>query len=141
MGKVHMTAYVPPSPSSPLRIWTPRRSLGKSTYGGMLDNTVAGGIASGMGVFDTLVKEGGEEASLPAELIIAKAKGVGMVSYFYQREKSAGGEIGLLQPEVEYVFDLELGEDIVPKPCDDEVQEFILMPVDDVRVLPNLLIG
>jgi hypothetical protein len=36
---------------------------------------------------------------------------------------------------------LELGEDIVPKPCDDEVQEFILMPVDDVRVLPNLLIG
>jgi len=37
---VHMTAYVPPNQFQPMRIWTPKRSLKKPTYPGMLDNTV-----------------------------------------------------------------------------------------------------
>ncbi|KAA8900504.1 NUDIX hydrolase domain-like protein [Sphaerosporella brunnea] len=131
-GLVHMTAYVPATETQPLRIWTPRRNITKSTYGGMLDNTVAGGISSGMSVFDTLVKESEEEASLPAELV-SKAKAVGVVSYLYVRDSRAGGETGLLQPEVQYVYDLEVGEDVVPAPCDDEVQDFHLMPLDEVK--------
>jgi 8-oxo-dGTP pyrophosphatase MutT (NUDIX family) len=130
-GKVHMTAYVPAAEGKPLRIWTPRRNITKSTYGGMLDNTVAGGITSGMSVFDTLVKESEEEASLPAELV-SRARAAGMVSYFYERDSRAGGETGLLQPEVQYVYDLEVGEDVVPKPCDDEVEDFHLMTLDKV---------
>lgn len=126
---VHMTAYTP----SPLRIWTPRRNPAKQTYGGLLDNTVAGGIAAGMTALETLVKESGEEASLPEALVRAGAKAVGAVSYFYLRHKSAGGEEGLLQPEVEYCYDLEVGEDVVPAPNDDEVQEFRLWDVDTVR--------
>jgi 8-oxo-dGTP pyrophosphatase MutT (NUDIX family) len=123
-----MTAYT----TSPLKIWTPRRNAQKPTYGGMLDNTVAGGIPSGMGVMDTLVKESEEEASLPAELVRGSAKAVGVISYFYQRSPKAGGESGLLQPEVQYCYDLEVGEDVVPKPCDDEVQDFHLLTVDEV---------
>ncbi|KAL7271051.1 hypothetical protein RUND412_006215 [Rhizina undulata] len=126
---VHMTAYL----LSPLRIWTPRRNPAKPTYGGLLDNTVAGGISAGMGVFETLIKESEEEASFPESLIREKSTAVGAISYFYRRQKSAGGEEGLLQPEIEYCYDLEVGEDVVPTPGDDEVQEFQLWGVDKIK--------
>ena len=37
---VHMTVYVPATQLHPMRVWTPRRSKQKSTYPGMLDNSV-----------------------------------------------------------------------------------------------------
>jgi hypothetical protein len=41
---VHMTAFVRDEGSSyGIKIWVPRRAKNKQTYGGMLDNTVAGG--------------------------------------------------------------------------------------------------
>lgn len=88
-----MTAYT----TNPLRIWVPKRNVSKSTYGGMLDNSVAGGISAGMGAFETLVKESGEEASLPEHLVRERAKCTGVATYFYIRDKRAGGEAGLLQ--------------------------------------------
>ncbi|KAH0613980.1 uncharacterized protein H6S33_005866 [Morchella sextelata] len=126
---VHMTAFAP----SPLRIWVPTRNPAKPTYGGMLDNTVAGGIAAGMGVLETLVKESGEEASFGRELVEGCARSVGCVSYFYERHKSAGGEEGLLQPEVQFVWDMEVGEGVVPRPGDDEVVGFRLLGVEEVK--------
>lgn len=100
----------------------------------MLDNTVAGGISYPYGVFDTLIKECGEEAGFEAQLIKEKAKSVGSVSYYYIRTAAAGGERGFLQPEVQYIYDLELSEDSpMPKPVDGEVQEFYLWDVDTVR--------
>jgi 8-oxo-dGTP pyrophosphatase MutT (NUDIX family) len=85
-----------------------------------------------MGILDTLVKEADEEASLPADFVRANAVAAGAVSYFYVRETSAGGEEGLLQPEVQYVYDLPLPEDVIPKPNDDEVEAFTLMPLYEV---------
>jgi 8-oxo-dGTP pyrophosphatase MutT (NUDIX family) len=82
-------------------------------------------------VLGTLVKESEEEASLPAELVRTHAVAAGAVSYFYVREASAGGEEGLLQPEVQYVYDLAVGEDVIPKPNDDEVDAFSLMPLHE----------
>jgi 8-oxo-dGTP pyrophosphatase MutT (NUDIX family) len=81
---------------------------------------------------DTLVKEAEEEASLAAELVRNKAVASGAVSYFYVREAQAGGEEGLLQPEVQYVYDLAVGEDVILKPNDDEVDSFTLMPLHEV---------
>ena len=54
------------------------------------------------------------------------------MSYFYVREESAGGEVGLLQPEVQYVYDLAVPEEIIPKPNDNEVDSFSLMPLLEV---------
>jgi hypothetical protein len=71
---------------------------------------------------------------LPEDLVRTKAVAAGAVSYFYVREASAGGEEGLLQPEIQYVYDLPVPEDIVPKPNDDEVEEFILMPLHEVVI-------
>ena len=49
------------------------------------------------------------------------------------RDEKAGGETGLLQPECQFVYDLELTPDIIPKPNDDEVESFHLWPVEKVQ--------
>jgi 8-oxo-dGTP pyrophosphatase MutT (NUDIX family) len=130
---VHLTAYTRSKDTGEIRIWTPRRARTKQTFGGMLDNAVAGGIASGESPFESLVRECAEEASLPEDLVRSKAKAAGTVTYYYIRDERAGGETGLMQPECQYVYDLELDEDVVPKPGDDEVEEFNLWSVGDVR--------
>lgn len=45
---------------------------------------MAGGIPSGMGIFESLVKECMEEASLEAEIVKKYARAAGAVSYFYR---------------------------------------------------------
>ena len=139
---VHLTAYT--RVNDELLIWVPRRAYSKETYGGMLDNTVAGGISDGEDVFTALIRESKEEASLPSELVRERAVACGTVSYFLVRDGKAGGETGLLQPEVQYVYDLELPQDVEPKPCDSEVEEFylwggkeVLRAMQDGKFKPN----
>ena len=127
----HMTMYT--KTDRGLQIWVARRNRLKQTYGGMLDNTVAGGLATGEQALQCLAREAQEEASLPEELIKSNAKACGTVSYVHVRDARAGGETGLMQPECQYVYDLEVGTDIHPKPNDDEVEEFYLWTVEDVR--------
>lgn len=125
---VHLTMY-----TSDYRIWIPRRAKTKQTFGGMLDNTVAGGIPRGYTAYDSMVKECMEEASLPEHVVTPHIKPAGAVSYFYQTKK------GWLQPEVEYVYDLlvpagqEDSVDFTPKPFDGEAESFDLLPMDVVR--------
>ncbi|KAI4188113.1 MAG: hypothetical protein L6R41_002365 [Letrouitia leprolyta] len=127
---VHMTTYV--RTKDGMKIWVPKRAKGK-TYGGLLDNTVAGGIATGEIPSDCIVREAAEEASFPEDLVRSCMKPCGTISYFSFRDERAGGEVGLLQPEVQYVYDMEVGEDVVPKPCDDEVEIFQLWTVAEVQ--------
>ncbi|KAL8771623.1 MAG: hypothetical protein Q9209_003067 [Squamulea sp. 1 TL-2023] len=127
---VHMTTYV--KTEDGMKIWVPKRAQGK-TYGGMLDNTVAGGIATGEQPFECIVREAAEEASFPEELVRSTAKPCGTISYFSFRDERAGGESGLLQPEVQYVYDMEVGVDVVPKPNDDEVEDFRLWTIEEVQ--------
>lgn len=128
---VHMTGYV--EDEQGLRIWVPRRSRTKQTYPGMLDNTVAGGISTGELPFECVIREAMEEASIPEDIVRAGAVPVGCVTYFYVRDARAGGETGLLQPEVEYVYDLRLDASVVPKPCDSEVEDFRLWSIDEIK--------
>ena len=128
---VHCTAYVETTAGP--KIWAPRRARNKPTYAGMLDNTVAGGMAFGDGAFATLVKESTEEADLPEELVRDHAKSCGTVSYFLIQAKREGEESGLLQPTVKYVYDLILPDSVQLKPKDDEVESFELLTIDQVR--------
>ena len=128
---VHMTVYV--HTEDGLMIWVPRRAANKQTYGGMLDNTVAGGLATGEKPFEALIREAAEEASFPEQLVRYHAKRCGTVSYFYIRDERAGGETGLMQPECQYVYDMEVKQDIVPRPNDDEVETFYLWTVEEVK--------
>ncbi|KAF7986083.1 hypothetical protein HWV62_41489 [Athelia sp. TMB] len=122
---VHMTIYQ--EVGNQLKVWVPTRARTKQTWGGYLDNSVAGGIPSGMPPFEALVKESMEEASIAEEIVRVHAKAVGSISY-YTRTPS-----GWLQPEVEYVYDLPVppGADptpFTPKPLDGEVESFEVTP-------------
>ncbi|XP_062975617.1 uncharacterized protein LOC134394269 [Elgaria multicarinata webbii] len=107
-------------------MWLARRAMDKPTYPGLLDNLTAGGIATGLSVRETLVKECQEEACIPTSLA-AQAKAVGTISYTYE------GAHGEIYPECQFIFDLELPEEFVPQVGDGEVQEFYLWPLDKVK--------
>lgn len=122
---VHLSAFVrDPTASYGIKLWIPRRAKSKQTYGGMLDNTVAGGMATGEEPLECVIREAEEEASLPAEIVRRSVKAAGTITYILLRDKKAGGETGLVQPECQYVYELELPKDIIPKPCDGEVEVY-----------------
>jgi 8-oxo-dGTP pyrophosphatase MutT (NUDIX family) len=129
----HLTAYTR-TPTG-LKIWVPRRSPNLFTYPNCLDTTVAGGVTAGEGPFECVVREAGEEASLPGNLVKEKAKAVGCVSYVSHKDAPGNSEKGLFAPDIVYVYDLELDGDsgVVCKKCDEEVEEFYLMGVEEVK--------
>lgn len=116
-----------------IKLWVPRRSATKQTYPSMLDNTVAGGMSTGEDKFEALVRECMEEASFPEDVVRKNAKAHGALTYFHVRGATAGGETGLMQPECEYIYDLELPADVIPKPNDSEVEQFYLWTVEEVQ--------
>jgi 8-oxo-dGTP pyrophosphatase MutT (NUDIX family) len=127
---VHMTGYV--RTDEGLKIWAPRRALTKQTYPGMMDNTVAGGLSTGEEPFKCLIRECEEEASLPED-VVQSAEACGTLTYFHVRDPRAGGETGLCQPECQYIYDLELPPEVIPKPNDDETIDFQLLTIPEVK--------
>ncbi|KAI6160798.1 NUDIX hydrolase domain-like protein [Pisolithus thermaeus] len=124
---VHMTIFQQANDSE-MQIWVPTRSRTKQTWPGYLDNSVAGGIPSGMSAFESLVKEAAEEASIDIGITSKYARCAGSISYY--RQTSAGW----LQPEVEYVYDMKIPDDsdatlFQPRPADGEVESFDLLPL------------
>ncbi|EEH22625.1 hypothetical protein PABG_04836 [Paracoccidioides brasiliensis Pb03] len=126
---IHMTAYT--VKDGQIMIWVPVRSETKSTFPGMMDNSVAGGITTGETPFECMLREAMEEASLERE-VAEKAIACGCLTYIYIRDKNAGGETGVVQPECEYIYDLKLEPDIILQPKDGEVGEFFLMSIPEV---------
>ncbi|KIO11294.1 hypothetical protein M404DRAFT_994966 [Pisolithus tinctorius Marx 270] len=124
---VHMTIYQQTN-GNEIQIWVPTRSRTKQTWPGYLDNSVAGGIPSGMSAFDSIVKEAAEEASIDEDITRRLAKCAGSISYYLQTSA------GWLQPGVQYVYDMKIPDDIdpmlfQPKPADGEVESFDLLPL------------
>ncbi|CCM02032.1 uncharacterized protein FIBRA_04108 [Fibroporia radiculosa] len=146
---VHMSVYEADedAPRS-CRMWVPMRARTKQTWPGYFDNSVAGGIPSGLGIFESLVKESMEEASLEEDIVREHARPVGTISYFYRHVCAtlvitAGADglciLGLLRDGFNrrYVFDLRTppGADksrFIPKPLDDEVESFELLPLEEI---------
>ena len=119
---VHLNAYLRQGEN--LSLWVGRRSPNKQIAPNKLDNLVAGGIGNEHGVRETLLKEGEEEASVPAS-VMSQAISAGAVSY---RMETALG----IRDDVLFVFDLEMPADFVPKNRDGELVHFELMPVSTV---------
>ncbi|PHZ13795.1 uncharacterized protein RHIMIDRAFT_124941 [Rhizopus microsporus ATCC 52813] len=120
----HLNAYVTDNEGN-IHMWVARRAKTKPTWPSMLDNCVAGGISYQYRIKDTIVKECDEEASIPAELA-SKARSTNVISYYTFTD-------GGLQPETEYIFDLELPQDFKPTPKDGEVDCFYLWPLEKVK--------
>ncbi|PRT55453.1 hypothetical protein B9G98_03073 [Wickerhamiella sorbophila] len=129
----HITGYVPAQRPEDFLLWVPRRSYSKPTWPGKLDNTVAGGLGFPAGPWETAIKECQEEAGLPAEYVQPRLKTVGVLTYEFQLEHTVEEETGVYQPEVEYIYDLEMDKDTQPHPEDGEVHEFSLMTTQQVH--------
>ncbi|XP_013880226.1 thiamine pyrophosphokinase 2 [Austrofundulus limnaeus] len=123
---VHVNGFTV-SDSGEVSMWLARRSRTKQTYPGLLDNLAAGGLAAGVGIKTTLIKECQEEACIPAH-IATQARPVSTVSYTYEDQEG-------VFPESQFVFDLELPVGFKPSIGDGEVQEFYLLPIDKVKEL------
>ncbi|KAI1741004.1 hypothetical protein F4680DRAFT_77712 [Xylaria scruposa] len=116
-------------------LWIPRRAKHLFSSPNMLDATVAGGIAAGTTALETIIKEAGEEATLPPELVRTRVRSTGLLTYVSSTDAIHGwpGESGLLCPGIVYTYDMELPEDVIPKPHDGEVGSYNLMSVGDVQ--------
>ncbi|KAK3390871.1 NUDIX hydrolase domain-like protein [Podospora didyma] len=135
---VHMTAFIRRRDASSkydFRIWVPKRSPSKSTYPGMLDNTVAGGLMTNEDPFECVIREADEEASLPEQVMRERARDVGIVTYIFITDERSGGEPGYIYPECQWIYDLELPSDgsVVPAPKDGEVESFSLRTVEEIQ--------
>ncbi len=111
----HLNGYT--GEGAQLRILVARRAASKSIDPGMLDNVVAGGVASGQDAWQALLRECGEEAGIPVALA-EKARAAGVLRVC--REVPEG-----LDSEILYIHDLALPADFVPRNNDGEVSEFL----------------
>lgn len=108
-------------------MWIARRSLGKAIDPGKLDNLVGGGIAGGLSVAETLIKEAWEEAGIPQSL----ARDAQPRDEVHIRREQGDG----LQWETIVTHDLELPTDFSPVNQDGEVAEFRLVDLNQVAQL------
>ncbi|KAJ5637412.1 NUDIX hydrolase domain-like protein [Penicillium lividum] len=111
---VHMTAYT--QQGNEFRFWVPQRNLEKSTYPGMLDNTAS------------------EEAGMSDEHIRRDTLAVGTVTWMNISDERAGGESGLINPAVLFVYDLQVSQSTTFKPVDGDVHAFHLMNIQEAKV-------
>jgi len=118
----HLNAYV--KTNEGLKMWIARRAYDKPHEAGKLDHLVAGGLPDDIDLMENLAKECYEEAGMPKELAL-KAKSVGLVSYRFEYE--LGGKEDII-----YCYDLELDTNFKPTCIDGEVEEFYLMPIEEV---------
>ena len=117
-----------------LRMWIARRARTRRTFPSMLDSTVGGSLPTGKTPFRCLLRESGEEASIPEQMVRELARDCGIVNYVDVSDSRGGGELGLLAPEVQFTYEMKVGTEFVPKPGDDnEVESITLFHVEEVK--------
>lgn len=119
----HCNGYIADDGGRPTHLWIARRALTKPTDPGLLDNLVGGGVPHGQTPFETLVREGFEEAGLDAATMRGATPG---------RVIELARDIpeGFMHEQL-YTFDLRLPMDLTPINQDGEVAELKLVTVDE----------
>jgi 8-oxo-dGTP pyrophosphatase MutT (NUDIX family) len=117
----HCNGFVADARGRPTHLWIARRSLTKATDPGKLDNLVGGGVPHGQSPFETLVREGFEEAGLDAATMRRATPG----RVIELRCDIAEG----FMHEHLHTFDLELPAGLTPRNQDGEVAELHCRPV------------
>ena len=117
----HANGWVAGPDGRPAALWIAQRAFTKATDPGQHDNLIGGGVPAGQSPWETLQREGFEEAGL-AEALLRTAQ-PGRVLRL-ERDIPEGWQLEWL-----HVFDLELPEGLVPLNQDGEVERFDLLPV------------
>lgn len=126
---VHLNLLTPDPATNAKKVWMQRRSATVKNYPGMLDSTVAGGITAGLDPLAAIIKESAEEAGLHENVLKTALKPVGMVShwFFLTQDRTMN------QPTLNYVFELEVGPDVVPRGVDGEASGFELLSLAELK--------
>ncbi|KAK5655314.1 hypothetical protein OQA88_5881 [Cercophora sp. LCS_1] len=124
---VHLTGWV--MTAEGIKEWVPRRAMTKMSFPGMLDNTVGGSLATGEKPIDGIVRECDEEICLAPAYTRSNIRACGTLSFHLT-------VTDLLEPacqhQVQYLYEIELGHDIVPKIGDGEVGELNLLTIEQL---------
>ena len=123
----HATGFVADAAGRPTHLWIAQRSPHKATDPGLLDNLVAGGVPDGQTPWQTLVREGFEEAGLLPELMATATPGRVIRLH---RDVAEG-----LQLEEIHSFDLQLPARVQPHNHDGEVARFDCLPIQQALAL------
>ncbi|KAH8748642.1 thiamine pyrophosphokinase-related protein [Diaporthe sp. PMI_573] len=118
-----------------LFIWAARRSPTKTLYPNRLGVTVGGSLPAGETPYECLIREAHEEAGLESQLVKSHAKSAGTISYVTSSETktTSGGEPGLIRAEIQYIYDMKVGKDVIPTPHDMEASSINLYSVNEIK--------
>lgn len=128
---VHLNIYV--ETDDGIKVWLARRSFTKDSFPGKLDNAVAGGVALGEAPLDAIARETEEETGLMKDYARKHVEAAGTISWIHIDQTP--GEPGFIVPGVSHVYDLKLESDVDMKPVDDDIEEFILVGVNELKAL------
>lgn len=123
----HANGYVVDAAGRPTHLWIARRALTKATDPGKLDNLVGGGVPHGQAPFETLVREGFEEAGLGPELMRGATPGRTI-------ELRCDIAEGFMHEQI-HTFDLCLPAGLHPVNQDGEVAELRRWPINEALAL------
>jgi 8-oxo-dGTP pyrophosphatase MutT (NUDIX family) len=123
----HANGFVAGPDGRPSALWIAQRSFDKATDPGQHDNLIGGGVPAGQSPWQTLQREGWEEAGLSDDVL--RSARPGRVLHI-ERDIPEGW-----QAEHLHVFDLELPAGLAPHNQDGEVHAFSLLPIPDALAL------
>ena len=115
---VHLIIYIKRKNS--YKLWVPKRNKKKLVSPSKFDNSVAGGVRAGEGIFSALEREAFEEAGLKKKQL-NNVKLVGTLNYNWKNSEYT------LRRDTLYLFDLEVDKKFKPYCSDGEVEKFELM--------------
>jgi hypothetical protein len=104
--------------------WVAVRARDKPFWPGKYDQMVAGGQGIGISLMNNVIKESAEEADIPADIASQAQQ---RTTLHYCTTSTRGISMDTL-----FNYDLWLPEDFIPVNTDGEVDEFILMPLEQV---------
>jgi len=125
---VYLTAWT--NTSEGRKYWVQRRGLTKTLLPGMLDCAVSGRLAPGELPFNGVIREAGEEANLPEVLLRERLRPCDVLAASCPRSNQGAPAY---MCHTQYVYEIELDEDCKLSCSTDEVEEFKLMTLEEVR--------
>ena len=123
----HCNGYVGDEMGRPQHLWIARRAATKATDPGLLDNLIGGGVPHGQTPWQTVVREGWEEAGLNPQQMAGLRPG---------RILRVARDIpeGFMREAIS-VYDLDLPAGLTPCNQDGEVAELMCLPVAQALAL------
>ena len=123
---VHLLCYV--KRDDAVFLWLAQRAANKSHHALLWDPTVAGGQPASMGLFDNVIKEAGEEAGIPSELVAKNAVATGCLSQMTCKPNGT-----CMKQSLYYTWDMQVSDDFVPEAADGEVAQFELCSAEQLE--------